>query len=257
MRKTKKNTNLEFITSDKGSSDMRAVILAGGKGTRLKPYTTLIPKPLVPIGNELPILEIIIIQLSKAGFKNITIAVNHMANLIMAFFENGKRWNVKIDYSVENKPLSTIGPLKLIKNLPENFLVMNGDILCDIDYRKFADFHTSRKNDISVATFKRKAKIDYGVIKFQEENAIVGFEEKPEFLFDVSMGIYCINRKILKSIKKETAYGFDNLMHDGINSLLKMQAYPFKGFWLDIGRPDDYDSANENYQKIKKKLGLI
>src|SRR5687768_11977306 len=120
---------------------MRAVILAGGKGTRLKPYTITLPKPLVPVGDEMPILEIIIRQLSRFGFDHITIAVNHMANLIMAFFGDGSRWKVKIDYSVEESMLSTIGPLTLISDLPENFLVMNGDILCDLDYSGFYNYH--------------------------------------------------------------------------------------------------------------------
>ena len=118
---------------------MRAIILAGGKGTRLKPYTTVVPKPLVPIGNEMPILEIVIRQLAKNGFTHVTITVGHLAHLIMAFFGNGERWGVKIDYSMEDveKPLHTIGPLTLINDLPENFLVMNGDVLCDIDYKNF------------------------------------------------------------------------------------------------------------------------
>ena len=119
---------------------MRAVILAGGKGTRLRPYTTVFPKPLVPIGDQMPILEVIIRQLATCGFQHITITVSYLAELIMAFFGSGERWGVDIDYSREPKPLSTIGPLTLLDDLPENFLVMNGDILCDLDYRQFYDY---------------------------------------------------------------------------------------------------------------------
>jgi len=236
---------------------MRAVILAGGKGTRLRPYTTIFPKPLVPIGGEMPILEVVIRQLARRGFKHITIAVNHMANLIMAFFGDGARWNVHIDYSLEEKPLSTIGPLTLIHDLPENFLVMNGDILCDIDYSNFFNYHVNSQNDVTVAVYKRDVKIDFGVLDMNSDNMITEFIEKPSYSFNVSMGIYCLNRRIVEQLPLGEPYGFDNLMLDGIQQKMKIAAMPFHGFWLDIGRPDDYDAANENYEDLKGKLGLL
>lgn len=235
---------------------MRAIILAGGKGTRLKPYTTTIPKPLVPIGNEVPILEVVIRQLSTCGFKHITIAVNHMANFIMAFFGDGAKWNIKIDYSIEDKPLNTIGPLTLVKDLPNDFLVMNGDILCDINYKDFYDFHISQNNDVTVASYKRTAKIDFGVLKYDAKNKITEFQEKPVYTFDVSMGIYCIKRTVIEHLPKGTAYGFDNLMLDGIKNKSKIGVKPFSGLWLDIGRAEDYDYVNENYDDIKRKLDI-
>ena len=142
---------------------MRAVILAGGKGVRLKPYTSIFPKPLVPIGGELPILEIVIKQLKSNDFDHITIAVNHLANLIMAFFEDGAKWGVKIDYSIEEKPLSTIGPLTLINVLPDKFLVMNGDILTDLSFRTLMQCHVDNQYDITVASYVRRQQIDFGV----------------------------------------------------------------------------------------------
>ena len=236
---------------------MRAVVLAGGKGTRLKPYTATIPKPLVPIGDEMPILEVIIRQLSHAGFHRITLAVNHMANLIMAFFGDGSRWDIEIDYSLEDRPLSTIGPLTLIDDLPENFLVMNGDILCDLDYGDFYQYHVSGKNDVTVSVYKRDAKIDFGVLEYDATNRIAEFIEKPIYHFNVSMGVYCIKRSIIEQLPKGEPYGFDNLMIDGIIKKQKLIARAFDGFWLDIGRPDDYDSANENYQELKSRLGFL
>ena len=236
---------------------MRAIILAGGKGTRLRPYTVTIPKPLVPIGGEMPILEIIIRQLAKAGFEHITLAVNHLANLIMAFFGDGSSWNIKIDYSLEETPLSTIGPLTLIDNLPDNFLVMNGDILCNLDYRDFYNYHVQAENDVTVSTFKRESKIDFGVLEYNENNLICSFIEKPNYYFEVSMGIYCLNRRVVEHLSKGEAYGFDNLMLDGIKHKHKILAKPFDGYWLDIGRPEDYENANENYEQLKIKLGLI
>lgn len=235
---------------------MRAVILAGGMGTRLKPYTTIIPKPLVPLGNEMPILEVVIRQLAAHGFTRITLAVNHLANLIMAFFGDGGRWGVEIDYSLEDRPLSTIGPLTLIPDLPEHFLVMNGDILCDLDYRDFFDHHVRGGHDVTVSVFKRDAKIDFGVLKYSGENLITDFIEKPVYHFDVSMGINCLSRTVVDSLPKGEPYGFDNLIIDGIRTGKKIYARPFDGFWLDIGRPDDYDRANETFPELKTKLGL-
>ena len=235
---------------------MRAIILAGGKGTRLRPFTTTIPKPLVPLGDEMPILEVVIKQLVRHNFTHITLAVNHLANLIISFFGDGSKWNVKIDYSLEDSPLSTIGPLTLISDLPENFLVMNGDILCDLNYREFFEYHVANSNDVTVSAYKRDTRIDFGVLKFSDQNNIEEFIEKPTYHFDVSMGIYCLNRSIVEQLPKGEPYGFDNLMIDGIRKKQKILAKPFGGFWLDIGRPEDYDSANENYPELKKKLGL-
>ncbi|MDD5691361.1 MAG: nucleotidyltransferase family protein, partial [Candidatus Omnitrophica bacterium] len=132
-------------------SDMRAIILAGGKGSRLKPYTTLIPKPLVPIGGECSVLELVIQKLAKEGFTHITLAVSHLVDLVMAYFGDGKKWGVLIDYSLEDKPLNTVGPLTIIDNLPENFLVMNSDVLCDLDFKEFYDAHVKSGANISVA----------------------------------------------------------------------------------------------------------
>lgn len=235
---------------------MRAIILAGGKGTRLKPYTTLIPKPLVPVGDEMSILEVVIRQLSRAGFRHITITVNHLAELMMAFFGDGRKWGVKIDYSAEDRPLGTIGPLTLIKDLPENFLVMNGDILCDLGYRDFFKWHVRRGNKVSVTTFSRTSKIDFGVLKYDKAGRITEFREKPELTFDVSMGIYCLNRSVVRALPKGRPYGFDRLMLDGIKAGAGYSARPFKGFWLDIGRPEDYDYCNENFAAIRKKIGI-
>jgi NDP-sugar pyrophosphorylase family protein len=236
---------------------MRAVILAGGKGTRLKPYTITLPKPLVPVGGELPILEIVIRQLVKAGFDHITLAVNHMANLIMAFFGDGSRWGTRIDYSLEEAPLSTIGPLALIPDLPENFLVMNGDILCDLNYSEFYHHHVEQQNDVTVSVYKRSATIDFGVLKYDIDNIATEFIEKPIYHFDVSMGVYCLNRGIVDQLEKGKSYGFDNLMIDGIRNQKKIRVKSFDGFWLDLGRPGDFDIANERYEELKIKLGFL
>ncbi len=233
---------------------MRAIILAGGKGTRLRPYTTTIPKPLVPVG-ELSIMEIVIRQLKRCGFDHITVAVNHQANLIRAFFEDGKRWGIFIDYSMEDKPLSTMGPLQLIDDLPDYFLVMNGDILTDINYAGFYDLHIESGAIGTIATYQRDAKIDFGVLQYEgAQHRINGFVEKPVEHFNVSMGIYMLSREIMRYIPAGVPFGFDDLMLKLIAEQQDVRAYPFNGYWLDIGRPDDYDRANQESDSIIQRL---
>ncbi|MFA7342831.1 MAG: sugar phosphate nucleotidyltransferase [Terrimicrobiaceae bacterium] len=231
---------------------MRAIILAGGKGTRLRPYTITLPKPLVPVGGEMPIIEVIIRQLAKAGFSRLTFAVNHKANLIRAYCGDGSQWGLKIDYSFEETPLSTIGPLTLIEDLPENFLVMNGDLLCDLDCRALLEHHIKNGNMVTVAAYKRSVNSDFGVLHIDGNGAVSGFEEKPVFHFDVSMGVYCINRSVISALERGVPYGFDNLMLDGIRDGMRIEAVPFSGYWLDIGRPEDYDLANQEFARLKE-----
>ena len=230
----------------------RAVILAGGKGTRLKPYTISLPKPLVPLGDK-PILEIIIFQLKKYGFDHITITVNHLAEIIKAFFGDGSKWDIKIDYTFESKPLSTMGPLTLIPDLPENFLVMNGDVLTDLNLEDFFQFHVHNNNLFTISSFRRTDKIDYGVLHGNSEKKLINFEEKPNFDFLVSMGIYMVNKKIVEYIPKDTFFGFDHLMKLLIEKSELASLYEFNGYWLDIGRPDDYEKA---VNEINKLTGL-
>jgi NDP-sugar pyrophosphorylase family protein len=235
---------------------MRAIILAGGKGTRLRPYTVTFPKPLVPLGGEMPVLEIIIRQLSQQGVRHITLAVNHLANLIQAFFQDGSKWGLRIDYSLEEKPLNTIGPLTLLRDLPEDFLVMNGDVLCDLDFGAFYEAHCAAKNDITVSVCRREQFVNYGVLQYGDAGRITSFVEKPRYSFEVSMGVYCINRRIIERLKPGEPYGFDHLMVDGLRDGLKMSARPFDGYWLDIGRPEDYETADANFAEIKTRLGV-
>lgn len=235
---------------------MRAIVLAGGMGTRLRPYTITLPKPLVPVGGEMPIIEVVIRQLVACGFQRITFAVNHKANLIRAFCGDGSQWGVQIDYSQEESPLGTIGPLTLINDLPDNFLVMNGDLLCDVDYSKLLAHHTRRRNSLTVSCYQRTVKSDFGVIDFDANGRIAGFREKPVFSFSVSMGIYCLNRSIVESLRRGEPYGFDALMRDGIASGMNIEAVPHDGYWLDIGRPEDFEAANRDFSQLRKKWGL-
>lgn len=232
---------------------MEAVILAGGKGTRLKPYTVTLPKPLVPVG-ERPILEIVLAQLKEAGFKKVTLAVNHMADIIMAFFGSGEKFGIEINYSLEHKPLGTVAPVKLISGLPENFLVMNGDVLTDIDYRALFESHVNNGSRLTVATYHRDVKIDFGVLDVEGSSSrVVGFREKPTYHLDVSMGIYVFNRMLLERVPAGEFYGFDDLVLDMLRDGETINAFPFLGYWLDIGRPDDYEIANNDIDSIFKR----
>ena len=232
---------------------MRAVILAGGKGTRLRPFTATLPKPLVPIGDR-AVLEIVLQQLSNCGVTHVTMAVSHLAHLLQAYFGNGEKWNLKIDYSLEDQPLSTIAPLKLIPDLPENFFVMNGDVLTDLNLVELYENHRRNDADITVATFRRDDKIDFGVLDTDPDNKIVGFREKPVYQFNVSMGVYVLNRRILDIVPNDAPFGFDNLMYACIEQNRKAICYPHDGFWLDIGRPDDYAQAQENIDELLKLI---
>ena len=228
--------------------------MAGGKGTRLKPYTTSIPKPLVPVG-EKAIIEILLNRLKKNGIDEVFICLNHFAEMIAAFLGNGDKFGLKINYSLEERPLSTVAPLKLIHDLPDDFLVMNGDLLTDLDFSKLFQCHLQDSSLLTVATYSRKTKIDFGVIEINSAtNTATGFREKPEFLFDVSMGVYAMNQKILNFVPDNEPFGFDHLMLKLLETRQRIAVFPYDGYWLDIGRPEDYEKANEDIQKIEGLL---
>lgn len=231
----------------------RAVILAGGKGARLRPYTIVLPKPLMPIG-DYPILEVIVRQLARCGFSRITLAVNHQAELIQAFFHDGTKWGVKIDYSLEDQPLGTMGPLRLIRDLPEQFLVMNGDTLTDLDFGAFHDRHVASGEYFTVSSAVREHLVDYGVLKPGGDGRLSSFEEKPRLTYEVSMGVYMCSRAVLERIPPDRAFGFDHLMLDLIRVAKAARVARHDGYWLDIGRPDDYAQAIDDFERLRSRL---
>jgi NDP-mannose synthase len=232
----------------------RAVVLAGGQGSRLRPYTVVLPKPLMPIG-DYPILEVIIRQLVHYGFDRITLAVNHQAEIVRAFFQDGSKWGARIDYSLESQPLSTIAPLRLIGDLPQNFLLMNGDVLTDLNLGAFYDAHVGAARPFTVSAARRIQLIDYGVLDTDGTGRLTGFREKPAQNYLVSMGIYAVNRSILDRVPADRKYGFDDLMTEMLASGSPVQVEPYSGEWLDIGRAEDYLQAIETFEQ-KKDLFL-
>jgi NDP-sugar pyrophosphorylase family protein len=235
---------------------MKAVILAGGKGTRLKPYTTVFPKPLMPLGDK-PILEIVIGQLKSRGFDEAIITVGHLAELIMTFFGDGSKLDIKIQYSREDKPLGTAGGLGLIKQeLNETFLMMNGDVLTTLDFSHLVNYHKRNGAIATIALKKRDVKIDFGVVEIDGDNCIEGYKEKPEIEYLVSMGVYVFDPNVLEYIRPNEYLDFPDLIKELISNGETVKGYVYDGYWLDIGRPDDYEKASRDIDKIHDKLGL-
>jgi NDP-sugar pyrophosphorylase family protein len=233
---------------------MHAVILAGGKGTRLRPYTTTIPKPLVPIGDDVAILEIVMRQLSGAGFKRVTLAIGHLGELIKAYVGTGAQWGLECDYASETKPLGTMGPVvSILDRLPEHFLVLNGDILTDLPYADLLRSHVAAQAPITIATYRRQVGVDFGVLDV-EGGRVVGFREKPTLDYSVSMGVYALSRSTLAGYPNGEPLGFDRLVLDLLAAGHNPASYPFAGYWLDIGRPEDYDRANEEFAGLRSQL---
>jgi NDP-mannose synthase len=233
---------------------MHVAILAGGRGVRLRPYTTALPKPLMPIGEEYAILDIILQQLRVQGFTRITLAIGHLGSLIRAFVGDGSRWSLEVDYSEEERPLYTIGPvLNFLDRLPEHFIVMNGDVLTDLNYAELLDFHINSHAPLTVATYERNVKIDFGTLETVNGH-IVRFQEKPTLHYRVSMGVYAMSRKTLAAYPRNVPFGFDDLVLDLLARGQKPRAYEFDGYWLDIGRPEDYDEANRTFEEYRSIL---
>ena len=235
---------------------MRAVILAGGKGQRLRPYTTVLPKPLMPIG-DMPILEVVLRQLKAAGITRVTMAVGHLGELLQAFFGDGRRLGLAIDYSFEARPLGTVGPLTLIESLREEseFLMMNGDVLTTLDYTALIRRHREAAAAVTIATYRREVKIDFGVIESDPaSNLLTGYIEKPAFDYRVSMGVYCFDARVLDRLQPDTYCDFPDLIKSLLAAGETVASYPFDGYWLDMGRPDDYARAIEEFESRRAEF---
>jgi len=234
--------------SGSDSRAIKAVILAGGKGTRLRPLTAVFPKPLVPLGNK-PIIEILMRQLQSFGLTEISICTGYLAELIMAVCGDGSKFGLNITYSSEEAPLGTAAPLAGIEGLSDPFIVMNGDLLTTLDFGKMIDFHVAEKADITVGIYKRDVKIDFGVVESNEAGEFQGFKEKPTFHYEVSMGVNVISPSALKHVVPNEYLDMPDLVLKVHESGGKVALYREDCFWLDIGRMDDYALAQEQFSQ--------
>ncbi len=235
----------------------RAVILAGGRGSRLAPYTTVLPKPLMPIGDR-AILDVLVRQLASAGFTNLTFAVGYLGHLIRAVFGDGSEFGVEIEYHDEPEPLGTAGPLAGVASGDDTLLVLNGDLLTALDFRRFFDVHRDSGNAMTIATHRRIVKMDYGVLHVagttREVDAVTGYEEKPELGYVVSMGVYALEPRALALIPPGQRFDIPDLVLGLLADGAPLGSWLYEGYWLDIGRHDDYEQALEDYETVLPRL---
>jgi NDP-sugar pyrophosphorylase family protein len=234
---------------------MIAVVLAGGRGTRLAPYNTIFPKPLVPLGDR-PILDICIHQLAHYGFDRIVLSVGYLAELIEAYFHNGSPTvpNARITFVRETEPLGTVGSLALVPGLTEPFLVMNGDVLTTLDYAALMRYHRSHGGLLTIATHRREVKIDLGVIRLNEQHELQSFEEKPTLNYFVSMGVYVYEPEVLQYIQPGKRLDFPEVVWQMLRDGKKIVGYPSEDYWLDLGSHADYQRAQDEFETMQSRL---
>jgi NDP-sugar pyrophosphorylase family protein len=228
------------------------VVLAGGTGTRLRPYTTVLPKPLMPVG-DMPVLEILLRRLSAAGLRRVNLAVGHLAELIEAYFGDGGRFGVELVYWREDEPLGTAGPIARMGLGGERVLVMNGDLLTTLDFSPLLEEHSSSGAAATIAVLTREVPIDFGVVRL-DGDTVAGFEEKPVLSYNVSMGVYVFEQRVVELIPGGEHYDFPDLLGAVLDRGWSVHAYRSKDFWLDIGRPDDYELAVEKFADLRTDL---
>ena len=239
------------------AAGLRAVILAGGKGVRLRPFTVNFPKPLMPLGDQ-PILEVLIRRLMAFGITDVTLTLGHLAELIRAYFHTHNRLTTqaRLRYLEEDEPTGTAGSLASVPGLDDTFLVMNGDVLTDLDFDELVSFHRRQGAALTIAAHRRRVKVDFGVLETDRKNQVIGYSEKPELSYDVSMGIYVYEPSVLKFIAPGKYLDFPDLVLKLIAVGEKVCAMPCDCLWLDIGQPDDYARAQKIYAEGKGGASL-
>jgi NDP-sugar pyrophosphorylase family protein len=230
-----------------------AVVLAGGKGTRLRPFTHVLPKPLLPVG-ERPILDVVLSCLARDGCTRATIATGHLGHLIELFCGQGEKWSLELDYFREGHPLGTVGALVHLDPRPqERFIVMNGDVLSDLSFQALLDDHDASGADLTIASFRRRVRDELGILEHDADSRLVAYHEKPEHEYLVSMGIYVLEPHTLDLISPE-GMDFPSLVQALLDRNRPVHTCTHDGYWLDLGRPDDYARANEEFDALRPLL---
>lgn len=236
----------------------KAVVLAGGKGTRLAPYTSILPKPLMPIGDR-SILELVLSQLASCGIYDVVLSVGHLAHLIEAVLANGRTHGTQISYVYEDHALGTAAPLRLVEGLDDTFILMNGDVLTTLDYKDLIRHHRRSRNLLTIATHERPSRIDYGVLKLGHNgnrNRVRAYIEKPETTSTVSMGIYVLEPRVLEYLPASGCFDFPDLVQVLLANMEPVGAYRFDGLWFDIGRRDDYEEAVAAWSRLETRMDV-
>jgi len=230
--------------------------MVGGRGVRLRPYTTTIPKPLVPVGGELPIIEVLLRQLRCFGVTEVTLAIGHMGHLIRSYVRDGSTWDLSVDYWDEDEPLGTLGPLLQHRDgLSDDVLLLNGDLLCNLDFSKLVEFHRDHGGGLTMAASARSIDLQFGVLEV-DDGTLSRFREKPQYKYLANMGIYVVDHAILDKLDPDGPHGVDDLVKVMLDAEQRPNVFEFDGYWLDIGRPEDYDRANADFADLRRQLRL-
>lgn len=233
-----------------------AVVLAGGKGTRLAPFTHVLPKPLLPV-NERPILDVVLSQLARDGCIHVTIAVGHLGHLIELYCGGGHQWSLEIEYFREETPLGTVGALSQLGSLPTSpFITMNGDVLSDISYEDLLEAHAHSGAELTIASFRRTVRDELGILETDPDNRLIAYREKPEHEYLVSMGIYVLNPSVVDLIPRGPHMDFPDLVQALLDRDRPIHTHVHDGYWLDLGRPDDLARANAEFDSIRSRLAV-
>jgi NDP-mannose synthase len=233
-----------------------AVVLAGGKGTRLAPFTHVLPKPLLPVG-ERPILDLVLTQLSRAGCTKVTMAVGHLGHLIEIYCGTGERWGMEIGYFRETTPLGTVGALAQIEDLPdEPFVVMNCDVLSDLSFTELLDQSRDTGAALTIGAFRRRERDELGILEVSGDGVLQAYREKPEHEYLVSMGIYAFSRTAVELIPAGERMDFPDLVGVLLDGGREVRTLVHSDYWLDLGRPDDFARANEEFEDVRARLGV-
>ncbi|MDP3938323.1 MAG: sugar phosphate nucleotidyltransferase [Deltaproteobacteria bacterium] len=233
---------------------MRAMVLAGGRGTRLRPYTTVFPKPLMPL-DDVPILDVVLRQLVSAGFRDVTLSVGYLAELIRAYCGDGSRYGISLKYLQEDQPLGTVGSVGLLDDFDAPILLMNGDILTDLSFEKVWEYHHANHGVITVALNRRPLTINFGVIDQMEGNEIRRYVEKPTLDYLVGMGICVIEPAAKRFIARGERMDLPDLIAALLAGGQKVVGWETDAYWLDIGRPDDYERAQADFERLRDRIG--
>lgn len=225
---------------------MQTILLAGGRGTRLDPFSRILPKPLFPIGDK-PIAEILIQQLKNAGVQEIIMCLGYLADFIKLYFQDGSYFGLKIRYSIETSPLGTAGPLRLAEDLEDNFLVVNGDELTTLDFKALYEHHLEMNADLTVAVHKKFVSSSFGVLEVKDSQ-VTAYKEKPTIDYWASMGIYVMNKRILSLIPENERFDMPDLVQCLLSKQAKVVSYESQDLWFDIGTMVDLEKAKEQFE---------